>query len=252
MASLCANDPIMKCAVFFVAGCMLMQLFAFSEDPVSHFSPATGRAEYYAQIVKDVRNNRVYAPEIATNALNTYRDQSILCAGKVICLAIHGLGKSISKLEIARLIKAAVETRPDALLEIVRVAIEKTRPQLHPDIVAAAAAAVHDPYMQVSIRHMKDERCFSTESSEVSTEDRDALLDCERGGVQEEEFLGYDASNSPGSSSLAEAIVTAAIGAGSTASLDALFSGINYVLFNPAKFPDTDVIPLPTPSPVSP
>jgi hypothetical protein len=99
---------------------------------------------------------------------------------------------------------------------------------------------------------MKYERCFSTESTELSNDDRDALLDCERGGVQEEEVLGYRASNSPDSSSLAEAIVATATGAGSTASLDALFSAINYVLFNATQFPDTDVIPLPTPSPVSP
>ena len=243
----------MRCAILVVAGCVLMQLAAFSEDSIRLFSPGTapGRAEHFARIVKDVRNDRVATPEIVTNALNTYRDLSILCVGEVVCLAIHGLGKSISKIEIARLIKAAVENRPDAVLEIVRVAIEKTRPQLHPDIVAAAAAAVPDPYVQVSILHMKDERCFSAESTELSNEDRDALLDCEMGGVQEE-VPGYDASNSPGSGSLAEAIIAAAIGAGSTASLEALFAGINYVLFNPPQFPDTDVIPLPTPSPVSP
>ncbi|HEV3210255.1 MAG TPA: hypothetical protein VGY91_08310 [Chthoniobacterales bacterium] len=67
-----------------------------------------------------------------------------------------------------------------------------------------------------------------------------------------EEALGYDSSNSPGSTTLAEAIVATAIEGGSTAGLDALFGGINYVLFNPKQFPDTDLVPLPTPFPVSP
>src|SRR5690348_5340310 len=109
----------MRCAILVVAGCVLMQLAAFSEDSIRLFSPGTapGRAEHFARIVKDVRNDRVATPEIVTNALNTYRDLSILCVGKVVCLAIHGLGKSISKIEIARLIKAAVENRPDAVLE---------------------------------------------------------------------------------------------------------------------------------------
>jgi hypothetical protein len=230
----------MKCAVFIAVGCAIMQFSALSQDlPVQRVEPLStapdldGRSdEQFARLESDVRNDRVHAPEIVANALNSGSRGSMPDLCRVVQAAIRGLGKSISKLEIARLMKAAVETRPDAVLEIVCVAVKETRPQLHPEIVAAAVSSVPDPYIKVGIRHLQEGRFSNSECDACA--------------------LSYDSSNSLENTTLAEAILGAAIGAGSTAGFDSLVAGINYVLINPERFPDTDAIPLPTPSPVSP
>jgi hypothetical protein len=73
------------------------------------------------------------------------------------------------------------------------------------------------------------------------------------------EILSYEPGTGPGSMTLAEAIIQAAIEGGSTAGLDALTNSVNFVLLSttpplegdPAD-PNSIAIPLPTPSPVSP
>jgi hypothetical protein len=73
------------------------------------------------------------------------------------------------------------------------------------------------------------------------------------------QVLSYEPSTVPGSMTLAEAIIQAAIEGGSTAGLDALTNSVNFILLsttpplegNPAD-PNSIAIPLPTPSPVSP
>jgi hypothetical protein len=230
----------MKYAVFVAVGCAISQFSALSEDfPVQRVEPLSAvpnltgsRDEQLARLEIEVRNDRVYAPEIVANVLNTDSGKSTSYVCEVVQAAIRGLGKSISKVEIARLIKAAVETRPAMALEIVCIAVKETRPQLHPEIVAAAVSSVPDPYFQVGIRYLQ-EAPFSNSACDMCA-------------------LGYEPSDSPGSRTLAEAILGAAIGAGSTAGLDSLLASVNYVLFNPGQFIDTDIIPLPTPSPVSP
>jgi hypothetical protein len=118
----------------------------------------------------------------------------------------------------------------------------ETRPQLHPDILAAAVAAVPDPFSRVCLQRQQavpcvDETFFETKKKKTPVE---------------EEVLGYGVDDCPDSTTLAELIVDSAIGDGSTAAVDALYGSINNVLSGPWLFPDTDEIPLPTPSPVSP
>ncbi|MBV9390469.1 MAG: hypothetical protein JOY96_01110 [Verrucomicrobia bacterium] len=244
-----------------VTGLMVMQSTALCQasaiargDPVSR-----GSTPELVRLENRVRADRLHAPEIVAAALRTDSRRPIICVSEIMRAAIRGLGKSVSKIEIARLVAAAVEARPDAALEIVRVAVEETRPQLHSDILAAAVGAVPDPYVLVSTLHVREPSCFDSASAEeLSLDGKNIVSDGKSfgGGKQPvgEEVLGYEPSNSPDSTTLAEAIVSSAIGAGSTAGVDSLYSSINSVLTGPWLFPDTDEIPLPTPtpSPVSP
>jgi len=108
----------------------------------------------------------------------------------VVRAAFRGLGSAISKLEIERLMKAAVETRPDAVLEIVRVAVEETPPQLHPNIVSAAVASVPDPYVRVRVRRLQERPYF--DSVRFGDETFDGKSFGEGKGPPGEEVLGYD------------------------------------------------------------
>jgi hypothetical protein len=226
---------------------MMMQSVALSEDsainrgdPLSLGSHSRSVQEL-VQMQNRIRADRLHTPEIVADALKANAREPILCVSTIVRAAIRALGDSISKLEVARLVKAAVETRSDAVLQIVRTAIIETRPQLHPDILAAAVAAVPDPWIRVCVQHRREKPCVD----ETFFEERSR-------SPAEEDVLGYDTGNCPDSTTLAELIVTTAIGAGSSAGLDALYGSVNNVLSGPLRFPDTDRIPLPTPSPVSP
>jgi len=200
-----------------------------------------------------IRADRLHTPEIVADALKANAREPILCVSTIVRAAIRGLGKAVSKVEIARLVKAAVEARPDAVLEIVRLAVEETRPQLHSDILAAAVGAVPDPYIRVSMLHVREQSCFDSASAEgLRVDGKNVVSDGKAFGEGKqplEEVLGYEPSNSPDSTTLAELIVATAFAAGSTAGLDALYSSVNNVLAGPWLFPDTDRIPLPTPTP---
>jgi hypothetical protein len=213
-------------------------------DPISA-RPHSRSIEELVQMQNRIRADRLHAPEIVADALKADSREPILCVSTIVRAAIRALGDSISKLEVARLVRAAVETRPDAVLQIVRAAVMETRPQLHPDILAAAVGAVPDPFIRVCLQHLQEAPCVD----ETFFEER-------KRSPAEEDVLGYGIDDCPDSTTLAELIVTTAIGAGSTAGVDALYGSINNVLSGPWLFPDTDEIPLPTPlptpSPVSP
>ena len=240
----------MKALILVVAGCAVMQ-FALAEDsgtrrgdPLSP-RPHSRSIQELIQMQNRIRADRVRAPEIVADALRGNSREPILCVRTIVRAAIRALGDSISKLEVARLVRAAVEARPDAVLQIVRTAVMETRPQLHPDILAAAVGAVPDPFIRVCLQHLQEVPCVD----ETFFEER-------KRSPAEEDVLGYGIDNCPDSTTLAELIVTTAIGAGSTAGVDSLYGSINNVLSGPWRFPDTDQIPLPTPlpspSPVSP
>ena len=186
-----------------------------------------------------IRADRMRAPEIVSDALKANSREPILCVSTIVRAAIRALGDSISKLEVARLVRAAVEARPDAVLQIVRTAVMETRPQLHPDILAAAVGALPDPLIRVCLQHLQEVPCVD----ETFFEER-------KRSPAEEDVLGYGIDDCPDSTTLAELIVSTAIGAGSTAGVDALYGSIDNVLSGPWLFPDTDEIPLPTPTPL--
>ena len=144
---------------------MTIQSFALSQDTILSTSdapplgPPPSNPQELVQLQNRIRADRLHAPEIVADALNANSREPILCVSTIVRAAIRALGKSISKLEVARLVKVAVETRTDAVLEIVRTAILETRPQLHRDILAAAVAAVPDPFIRVCVQHLREEPC---------------------------------------------------------------------------------------------
>jgi hypothetical protein len=223
---------------------MIMQSAAISQDSAIHSGDPVSRGsssrsiQELIQMQNRIRADRLHTPEIVADALKADSHEPILCVSTIVRAAIRALGNSISKLEVARLVRAAVETRPDAVLQIVRTAIMETRPQLHPDILAAAVAAVPDPFVRVCLQHLQEVPCVD----ETFFEER-------KRSTAAEEVLGYGIDDCPDSTTLAELIVATAFAAGSTAGLDALYSSVNNVLAGPWLFPDTDRIPLPTPTP---
>jgi hypothetical protein len=233
----------MKSAILVAAGCAVMQ-FALAEDSgtskgnLVYLEAPSRSVEELVQMENRIRLDRLQTPEIVAGALRGNSREPILCVSTIVRAAIRTLGKSISKIEIARLVRAAVEARPDAVLQIVRTGIVETRPQLHPDILAAAVAAVPDPFIQVCVQHLRQVPCVD-----------ETFFDERKRSPVEEEVLGYDTGNCPDSTTLAELIVTTAIGAGSTAGVDSLYSSVNNVLSGPWLFPDNEQIPLPTPTP---
>ena len=69
---------------------------------------------------------------------------------QIVRAAISGFDGQANRVEVARLIFAAVKARPEEVLSIVGVAIENLPARLHRDIVGAAVAAVPDPYACIS------------------------------------------------------------------------------------------------------
>jgi len=228
-----------------------------------------------------VENDPRNASEIVTKAIQADPQHSIFYAGEVVRFAIRGLGNSISEVAISFLVASAVNACPQAALQIVRVAVGETPPKLHATIVAAAVADVPDPYEYVIIVHRREgssesppvleKRNAFTVSKVFATDGKSATPD-NKSGVAEgkavategkeavgPEVLSYEPGTGPGSMTLAEAIIQAAIEGGSTAGLDALTNSVNFILLSttpplegdPAD-PSSIAIPLPTPSPVSP
>jgi hypothetical protein len=103
-----------------------------------------------------VENDPRNASDIVTKAIQADPQHSIFYAGEVVRSAIRGLGDSISEVAISFLVAAAVNARPQAALQIVRVAVGETPPKLHATIVAAAVADVPDPYEYVIIVHRRE------------------------------------------------------------------------------------------------
>ena len=206
---------------------------------------------------------------------------SIFYAGEVVRSAIRGLGNSISEVAISFLVAGAVNACPQAALQIVRVAVGETPPKLHATIVAAAVADVPDPYEYVIVVHRREgssepppvlekrnaftvSKVFVTDGKSVTPDSKSVVAEGKAVATEGKEAVGpevlsYEPGTGPGSMTLAEAIIQAAIEGGSTAGLDALTNSVNFILLSttpplegdPAD-PNSIAIPLPTPSPVSP
>jgi hypothetical protein len=205
------------------------------------------------QFAGDVPANPPRAPDIVARALGTSVSNPLTFAGHIVRKVIEAFGPNANQIEISLVVRAAVEARPEAVLEIVRAAIQASRPRFHSNIVAAAVAAVHDPYLRIVV----------TELTELFGETLhtvrhpiwwDRILGVEGNQeLVEETALGYTTTTLPDSVTLAEAIVNAAIQAGSPINAGTLMQAVDLVLTN-----DTIITvqppssPSPTPPPVSP
>ena len=285
-------------SIFFIFFGFILPLRDASSQESPTRSPSAGpeassepnKIDPLIQLQHEVERNPKNAPDIVTKAIQADPQHSIFYAGEVVRAAIVGLGNSISEPAIAFLIAAAVNARPQAALQIVRVAVGVTPPKLHTAIVAAAVADVPDPYEEVVIVHRREgsaEPSPSPPKANVYIADK-AIVSVGRSASDGKsvvaegkavategkepvgpEILSYEPSTGPGSMTLAEAIIQAAIEGGSTAGFDALVATVNFILLNstpppvegdpanPNTFitkspPGTPPVPPPTPPPVSP
>lgn len=245
--------------IFSASGLIVPLSDALSQEspgpsPVLEASPVPNKTDALVQLQKQIERNRLSTPDIVAKTIQADSRDSISYAGEVVRFALRGLGSSISKVEISLLIAAAVSARPQAVLQIVRVAGQEVPPKFRTTIVAAAVAKVPDPYEEVIVVHRRegspaaprsiekskslainktvvsdgksvvsDGKSAITEGRAVATEDR------EPAGP---EVLGYEPSTSPGSMTLAEAIVQAALESGSTPGVGTLSDSVNVILQN--------------------
>lgn len=228
-----------------------------SPGPVPESSPAPNTTDALVQLQHKVESNRLKAPDIVAKAIQADPQHSVFYAGEVVRFALRGLGSSISELEISSLIAAAVNARPQAALQIVRVAVGEVPPRFHADIVAAAVADVPDPYEEVVIVHRRegapelpkpiDKSKLFTVGKDVISDGKSAVSDgksvvAEGKTVATEgkepvgpEVISYEPSTAPGSMTLAEAIILAALEGGSTAGLGTLTDSVNIILLSLAN-----------------
>ena len=224
------------------------------ESPSPGPGPAPNRTDALVQLQQKVQSNRLNAPDIVAKAIQADPEKLISYAGEVVRYALRGLGSSISEVEISSVIAAAVNARPQAALQIVRVAVGEVPPKFHASIVAAAVAEVPDPYEEVVIVHRREgapEPPKSIEKSNsyiidkaVVSDGKSAVSDgksvvAEGKAVATEgkepvgpEVISYEPSTALGSITLAEAIVLAALEGGSTLGFDTLMDAINMILLS--------------------
>ena len=228
-----------------------------------------------------VENDPRNASDIVAKAIQADPQHSIFYAGEVVRSAIRGLGNPISEVAISLLVAAAVDARPQAALQIVRVAVGETPPKLRVAIVAAAVADVPDPYEDVIIVYRRERssepppvlekrnaftvsKVFVTDGKSVMPDSKSVVAEGKAVATEGKEAVGpevlsYEPGTGPGSMTLAEAIIQAAIEGGSTVGRATLTNSVNFILLSttpplegdPAN-PNSIAIPLPTPSPVSP
>ena len=227
--------------------------------PVPESSPEPDRTDALLQLQHKVESNRLNAPDIVAKAIQADPQHSIFYAGEVVRYALRGLGSSISEVEISLLIAAAVNARPQAALQIVRVAVGEVPSKFHANIVAAAVADVPDPYEQVIVVHrpegspdppksIEKSKSFVIDKAVVS-DGKSAVSDgksvvAEGKAVATEgkepigpEVISYEPSTALGSITLAEAIVLAALAGGSTVSLDTLMNSRQHHLTKSDRSP---------------
>src|SRR6516165_10857256 len=106
-----------------------------SPTPISTLEPS--QIDPLVRVQQMVEMDPRNAPDIVTRAIQADPQHSIFYAGEVVRSAIRGLGNSLSEIAISLLVAAAVNARPQAALQIVRVAVGETPPKLHAAIVAA-------------------------------------------------------------------------------------------------------------------
>jgi hypothetical protein len=209
------------------------------------------------------------ASDIVVKAIATEVSNPLNFPGHVMQRAIRALGPKVNESNIALMVLGAVRARPMALFETVQASIQGTRAHLHPNIVAAAVAAVGDPYLRV--QSITVEEYFRETVHAARYPILWDRIRCVEGGQEtvEEAALSYKTSTLPEALTLAEAVVDSAIQAGSSANIFDLQLAVNQVLQNgfavfslqgnpadsstlitvPPPFTST---PTPTPSPVSP
>ena len=110
-----------------------------------------------AELEQAVRLHPADAPILVRAAILSATVKPVTFAGVAVGAALNALGDSIDSLSVGRLVNAAGKARPEAILEIVRIAIRETPHRLHRDVVAAAATAVPDPYAHVHARRVESE-----------------------------------------------------------------------------------------------
>jgi hypothetical protein len=145
-------------AVTLMVPCVRAQNSNAASAPESNIPPPPeenpGAAPTLLQIQAAVRANPKKAASILARALDAEQSHTITFAAQAVTASIRGLGDKAKRVAVGRIILAAVKSRPEAVLEIVREAIPQTIKAVHLEIVAAAAsgiAAVSDPYMRVSV-----------------------------------------------------------------------------------------------------
>jgi hypothetical protein len=112
-----------------------------------------------AEVTDQIRKDPTKAPEVVTRALEKEVPNPVPSACQVVGAAISGFDRKANRIEIARMIFAAVKARTEETLSIVGVAIENLPDSLHRDIVGAAVAALPDPYVCVSPSSLRSPPC---------------------------------------------------------------------------------------------
>jgi hypothetical protein len=204
-------------------------------DPCS--SPTNEKLTPFEDLLLDQVENAVLtnpseAPDIVVEAIATDVSNPLNFPGHVIQRAVRALGQKVNQANMARIVFGAVRARPDAVLETVRASIQRIRAPLHPNIVAAAVAALGDPYLRVELITIEE---YFRETLQVSRQpilwDR---IRCIQGAQEtvEEVALGYKTTSLPEAVTLAEAIIDSAIEAGSSESSFDLQRAVDLVLQN--------------------
>jgi hypothetical protein len=248
---------------------------ASEPDPCS--SPTNEKLTPFEDLLLDevenaVRTNPSNAADIVVEAIGRDVSNPLNFPGHVMQRTIRALGPRVNQSNIAITVFGAVRARPNAVFETVRASIQETRAQLHPNIVAAAVAALANPYLRVDLITIEE---YFRETLHVAR--YPILWDrvrCVRGAQEtvQEAALSYKTSTLPEALTLAEAIIDSAIQAGSSASSFDLQQAVDLVLQNgfalfslqgnpadsstlitvPPPIFSTPSTPTPTPSPVSP
>ena len=121
------------------------------------------------EVEAEVRQDRPKAPDVLTKALRTEVPTPVPFSCEIVRAAISGFDGKVNRVEVARLIFAAVKARPEEVLSIVGVAIENLPQRVHRDIVAAALAAVPDPFACISPKSVHSPACSRTPDLEVNS-----------------------------------------------------------------------------------
>jgi hypothetical protein len=202
------------------------------------------------KVENDIRANPLKAPDIVSEALVTDVSNPLTFAGHLLQRANKALGQNLNRVEIARIILAAVKARPEAVLEIVRGAIQTTPARFHSNIVAAAVAGIPDPYLRAEVitvceifgetlnirrQPILEDRILCTEGNQEFVQE--SALGYETTTLLEEDGkTSITRSRGELAKTLAEAIIDAAIQAGSPESSFELTQAVDLVLQNNLGF----------------
>jgi hypothetical protein len=233
----------------FVLGIMLLLPGARAAETGPASQPTT-----LLQLEVTVRANPSKAASAVTHFLASGPTGSVGFAGQSVAATIRGLGPSARQAAVGRVMLAVTKARPDAVLEIMRVAIPLTKKTSHQEIVAASVAgiaAVSDLYMPISVKPA-DAGAVGYERSESTTGE---------GPVQVVAGMSFVQG-----ATLAEDIVQVAFQSGSHENMAALSKSANGALTNHSSVDPLASLgqlpgrqlgsgftePLATPAPVSP